>query len=464
MITSVPSSATAVCRASGPPAPSYPGPGLRPRWKGVRQRIVRPAGTGFASQLVGSPASPLETVHRGPVHPSAHRPEWVSSPTRTASGIPSLAGMDTQHIDTLIVGAGQAGLATGYHLTRLGRESLIVDGNGRIGDNWRCHYDSLTLYSPAKFDGLPGMDFPGDPWHFPGKDEVAAFLEQYAVEMELPVRMHTRVDRLVPRDGGGFTAHLASETIECDNVVVATGTFGRAPRVPDVAASLAPHIRQLHSTEYRNPTQLRPGTTAVVGASHSGYGIAYEVAADRPTILVGPDRGNIPLDWRSARVKVELPLIVFLWKHVLTRRTPVGRKMMDKVRHHGAPTARVRPHHLRRACRGTDRAEGHRRLRRRQAGTRRRAGPRRRQRHLGDRLPAGLRLDRGADHRRRRMAARVPRRGRRGARVVLLRALVPVRVQLDGATRCRPGRGVRRSPDPPASYHQDGSPAEAAVR
>ena len=254
--------------------------------------------------------------------------------------------MDTQHIDTLIVGAGQAGLATGYHLTRLGRESLIVDGNGRIGDNWRCHYDSLTLYSPAKFDGLPGMDFPGDPWHFPGKDEVAAFLEQYAVEMELPVRMHTRVDRLVPRDGGGFTAHLASETIECDNVVVATGTFGRAPRVPDVAASLAPHIRQLHSTEYRNPTQLRPGTTAVVGASHSGYDIAYEVAADRPTILVGPDRGNIPLDWRSARVKVELPLIVFLWKHVLTRRTPVGRKMMDKVRHHGAPTARVKPHHL----------------------------------------------------------------------------------------------------------------------
>ena len=111
--------------------------------------------------------------------------------------------MTTQHIDTLIVGAGQA--RSGHRLSPHAARSrvLIVDGNGRIGDNWRCHYDSLTLYSPAKFDGLPGMDFPGDPWHFPGKDEVAAFLEQYAVEMELPVRMQTRVDRLVPATAVG---------------------------------------------------------------------------------------------------------------------------------------------------------------------------------------------------------------------------------------------------------------------
>ena len=264
--------------------------------------------------------------------------------------------MTTQHIETLIVGAGQAGLATGYHLAQLGREFLIVDGNARIGDNWRCHYDTLKLYSPAKFDGLPGMDFPADPWHFPGKDEVAHFLEQYAVEMGLPVRMQTRVDRLVPRHGGGFTAHLGVERVECDNVVVATGTFGRTPNVPGVAASLAPQIRQFHSTEYKNPTQLQAGTTLVVGASHSGYDIAYEVAADRPTILVGPHRGNIPLDWDSPRVKVALPIIVFLWRHVLTRRTPMGRRMMQTVRHHGGPTARVKRHHL--AARGVERIEG----------------------------------------------------------------------------------------------------------
>ena len=254
--------------------------------------------------------------------------------------------MTTQHVETLIVGAGQAGLATGYHLARRGRELLIVDGNGRIGDNWRCHYDSLRLYSPAKFDGLPGMDFPADPWHFPGKEEVADFLEQYAVEMELPVRMQTRVDRVVPRDGGGFTAHLGSDRVECDNLVLATGTFGRTPRVPAAATSLSPRIRQLHSTEYKNPTQLLPGTTVVVGASHSGHDIAYEVAADRPTILVGPDRGNIPLDWDSAQFKIAMPVVVFLWKHVLTRRTPMGRKQMQKARHQGAPTTRVKPRHL----------------------------------------------------------------------------------------------------------------------
>jgi putative flavoprotein involved in K+ transport len=263
--------------------------------------------------------------------------------------------MTIQHIETLIIGAGQAGLATGYHLTQLGREFLIIDGNDRIGDNWRCHYDSLKLYSPAKFDGLPGKDFPGDPWHFPGKDEVADFLEQYAVEMNLPVRTQTRVDRLVPRDSGGFSAYLGSEMVECDNVVVATGTFGRTPRVPDVAASLDPRIRQLHSTEYKNLTQLQPGATLVVGASHSGYDIAYEVAADRPTTLVGPDRGNIPLEWDSGKFKVAMPVIVFMWRHVLTRRTPMGRKEMQKFRHEGGPTTRVKAHHL--AERGAERIE-----------------------------------------------------------------------------------------------------------
>ena len=124
---------------------------------------------------------------------------------------------------------------------------------------------------------------------------------------------------------------------------------------PSSPSSLSPRIRQLHSTEYQNPTQLQPGTSPVVGASHSGYDIAYEVAADRPTILVGPDRGNIPLEWDSARFKVVMPVIVFLWKHVLTRRTPMGRKEMQKVRHHGAPTTRVKAHHL--TERGAERVE-----------------------------------------------------------------------------------------------------------
>lgn len=261
--------------------------------------------------------------------------------------------MTAQHIQTLIVGAGQAGLATGYHLSKLGREFLIVDGNARVGDNWRCHYDSLKLYTPATFDALPGKPFPGDPWHFPGKDEVAGYLEQYAVELDLPVRMQTRVDRLVPRENGGFDVHIGSDVLDCENVVVATGTFGRTPHVPALAESLDPRIRQLHSMEYKNTAQLRHGTTLVVGASHSGYDIAYEVGAQQPTILAGPDRGDIPLDWDSARLKLVLPVVVFFWRHLLTRRTPMGRKAMHKVRHQGAPTTRVKAHHL--AAQGVER-------------------------------------------------------------------------------------------------------------
>ena len=263
--------------------------------------------------------------------------------------------MTTQHVETLIIGAGQAGLSTAYHLGRLGRECLVVDGGERIGDRWRGHYDSLKLYSPAKFDGLPGMTFPGDPWHFPGKDEVADFLEDYAVEMDLPVRMQTRVDRLVPGPGDGFTAHVGADRIECDTVVVAAGTFGGGPWVPEIAASLDPGIQQLHSTSYKNPMQLQAGAVLVVGASHSGYDIAYELAQDRPTFLVGPDRGNIPLEWDSPLLKVAMPFIVFAWKHVLTRRTPMGRREMREVRSHGAPTVRVKPHHL--AERGAERIE-----------------------------------------------------------------------------------------------------------
>ena len=148
--------------------------------------------------------------------------------------------MTTQHIETLIIGAGQAGLSTGYHLQQLGRPFLIVDGHERIGDNWRHQWDTLKLYSPAKYDGLPGLPFPAPPWSFPGKEQVADYLESYALHSDLPVRMSTRVERLEPRAGGGFTASLGEDTITCDNVVVATGTFGRTPNVPDFAARPRP--------------------------------------------------------------------------------------------------------------------------------------------------------------------------------------------------------------------------------
>jgi putative flavoprotein involved in K+ transport len=268
--------------------------------------------------------------------------------------------MSNEHIETVIIGAGQAGLATGYHLKRLGRPFVILDGNPRVGDNWRSHWDTLRLYTPAKYDGLPGMRFPGDRWSFPQKDEVAAFLESYAIEWDLPVRTGTRVRSLEQQPSGAFEVALEDGTITCDNVVVATGTFGRTPYVPEFAADLDPTIRQMHSAEYQRPSQLQPGPVLVVGASHSGMDIAYELSEHHETILCGRDCGAIPVRLESRRGRLFLPVMVFVFRHLLTRRTPMGRKEMNEVRFHGGPSLRVKPSDLaqRHVARVTDRVTG----------------------------------------------------------------------------------------------------------
>ncbi|MCW2795892.1 NAD(P)/FAD-dependent oxidoreductase, partial [Nocardioides sp.] len=264
--------------------------------------------------------------------------------------------MQATHIETVIIGAGQAGLSTAYHLKRRGRDVVILDAAGRVGDQWRQQWDTLRLYSPAQYDGLPGLPFPAKKWSFPGKDDVADYLESYAAKFELPVRLNTRVERLEASPGGGYVVTTSSETITCDNVVVATGTFGRTPAVPGFAADLDPSILQLHSSEYRRPTQLRDGPVLVVGGSHSGTDIAYEVAQTHPTILAGRDCGEIPFRIEGRPMRFVFPVLVFAWRHVLTRRTPMGRKEMAEVRFHGGPMLRVKRSDL--AGRGVERLEG----------------------------------------------------------------------------------------------------------
>ena len=260
--------------------------------------------------------------------------------------------MITESIETVIIGAGQAGLSTGYHLRKRGREFVILDGNARLGDNWRAQWDTLRLYTPRKYDGLPGLPFPGERWSYPGKDEVADYLESYAARFDLPVRTSTRVDRLDAADGG-YVVTTGDHQIHARNVVVATGTFGRTPYLPEYAVDLDPAIRQLHSSEYRRPGQLKDGPVLVVGGSHSGTDIAYEVATTHPTVLCGRDPGQIPVRLEKKGARLFFPVFLFLGKHLLTRRTPMGRKEMQEIRYHGGPMLRVKREDL--LARGVER-------------------------------------------------------------------------------------------------------------
>jgi putative flavoprotein involved in K+ transport len=172
--------------------------------------------------------------------------------------------LDPVRVETVVIGAGQAGLAAGYHLARRGRDFVILDAGRRVGDNWRSHWDSLRLYSPARAASLPGMRFPAPPASYPTKDQMADFLETYAATFDLPVRTGVRVTRLARHDGE-YLVTTDGPSFRCDNVVVASGTFGRTPYVPGFAGELDPGIRQLHSSTYKNPAQLRSGGVLVVG-------------------------------------------------------------------------------------------------------------------------------------------------------------------------------------------------------
>jgi putative flavoprotein involved in K+ transport len=199
------------------------------------------------------------------------------------------------------------------------------------------------------------MPFPGSPWTYPLKDEVADYFEAYAARFELPVQTGVRVDRVTAGDGG-YEVLVGARRIEAHNVVVATGTFGRTPLAPAFSRQLNPAIRQLHSSEYRRPNQLQAGSVLVVGASHSGTDIAYELATTHSTILCGPDRGEIPIRLESPAVRFVFPLALFLARHVVTRRTAIGHREMRQIRHHGAPMLRVKRDDL--AQRGVERVLG----------------------------------------------------------------------------------------------------------
>ncbi|MFB6131462.1 MAG: flavin-containing monooxygenase [Salinigranum sp.] len=261
----------------------------------------------------------------------------------------------TERIDTVVVGGGQAGLATGYHLRERGREFVILDAGDRVGDPWRARWDSLRLFTPARFDGLPGTAFPGPPQAFPTKDDVADYLESYAERFDLPVELGVRVDRL-ERNGGGYLVTAGDRRIAADNVVVAMASY-QVPRLPPFASELDDDVVQLHSSDYRNPGQLQDGGVLVVGAGNSGAEIALDVAAEHETWLSGRDVGHVPFRIDSAFGRhVGVPLVMrVLYHRVMTTDTRIGRRVRPTLLSQGGPLIRTRPAHF--AAAGVERVE-----------------------------------------------------------------------------------------------------------
>jgi putative flavoprotein involved in K+ transport len=195
-------------------------------------------------------------------------------------------------LDVVVIGAGQAGLAIAWYLARRGVRYLLVDSNPEVGAAWRSRWDSLRLFSPAQYDGLPGSDFPAADGTYPGKDDVAGFLASYAERNAFPILTSTTVTRLT-RLAGGFAVHTTQGIIATRQVVVATGAF-QQPYVPALSRSFT-GVPQLHSAAYCRPADLPAGHVLVVGAANSGLQIAEDLFTTHAvTVAVGASPPSVP--------------------------------------------------------------------------------------------------------------------------------------------------------------------------
>jgi len=252
---------------------------------------------------------------------------------------------DTKTVQTIVIGGGQAGLAVGYHLAKRGLPFLVLDGNKRIGDAWRNRWDSLRLFNPARYAGLPGLPFPARGDTFPTKDQVANYLGEYVNRFQLPVRNGVRVDRL-SREGDRFLMTAGRQRFVSENVVIAMANY-QQPKIPAFAHELDPEILQLHSHDYRNPSQLKEGEVLIVGLGNSGADIGIEVVRSHPTWISGKESGHIPWGIESFIARFFLVRFVrFVGHHVMTVKTHIGRKLRPRLLHQAPPLVRVKPRDL----------------------------------------------------------------------------------------------------------------------
>jgi putative flavoprotein involved in K+ transport len=258
-----------------------------------------------------------------------------------------MSGPADEPLDVLVIGGGQAGLAMGYQLAQRGQRFLIVDAGAQVGGAWRSRWDSLVLFTPAQYDNLPGLPFPAAPDSYPGKDDVANYLQHYAATFDLPIRLSTTVTAL-SRSDGGYVANAGGDTFLARQIVVATGPF-HVPFIPPVADQLDPNVYQVHSAHYRNPKDIPPGRVLVVGAANSGCQIAQELSVGHhvelstgariPTIPQRP-LGRDVWWWASGLRLDRVTIDSRLGKRLAGRDQRIGIGPRRLSRHHGV---RIRP-------------------------------------------------------------------------------------------------------------------------
>ncbi|MFD1849687.1 flavin-containing monooxygenase [Oceanobacillus bengalensis] len=202
--------------------------------------------------------------------------------------------------NTIVIGAGQAGLAMGYYLRQYNHSFLILDSE-EVGEVWDKRYDSLVLFTPKSFSSLPGLELNGDPDGFPSKDEISQYLKVYAQSFKLPIKYNTNVISVRKKND---IFHISTEHMEykAENIIIATGPFQR-PRIPAFANKLSKEIVQLHSSEYQNPSQLKEGNVLIVGGGNSGAQIAVEISREKKTYLsTGQRLTFLPLTFRNRSI------------------------------------------------------------------------------------------------------------------------------------------------------------------
>src|SRR3954470_23090119 len=201
-------------------------------------------------------------MRRAPRRPS-HREDPPVSVSNPSIEHHADDGRARERREVVVVGASQAGLAIGYFLAKHGRDFTILEAAAELAATWRERWESLRLFTSARYDALPGLAFPGDPDRYPSKDEVADYLTDYARRFDLPVELGSRVSS-VSRTNGAYLVELDGRAIEADQVVIATGPF-QTPFVPSFAERLGPAVSQMHSAGYRSPKDIPDGRVLVVG-------------------------------------------------------------------------------------------------------------------------------------------------------------------------------------------------------